>query len=437
MIQEDVFNNLLISKSLPSALRNVDPNIISSAEEVAKNIIRQSTDVDLTTIENIDLIVRPLAAVILTNEMLLENMFSETTVYGILKSETLPDVIKYKMLTSFSKLNGISHVGKSPEDLYSQISIALKKKTTSSLDGVLSTILNDESKSINTLLVMDGTYPEIERNKLSYVQINSSKAMSFMRNDNEVGTLADGGYNRNDRAIYDASVHSERIVLPGIVDVLFKSELIRETITVQRVSTHLDGDIAKYELPAAYYIDVQPIGDNVHGVISGVDKMKEGIVKIPLELHVQDGEESIEIEVTKYSDPDFESAIDEDTIETLDIAYRGKFPLLVDFKVFTKTEVDEVKVKTIIENYLMLNSGVMSLLSPSEIMKEFTASGIYGVVASSNVAHLYSSVGKSSEQNITFPLSIRDLHIDPILKSSRFSDRTISVFLNTLTIEVE
>ena len=437
MIHEDIYNNLLISKSIPSALRNVDPNIISSAEEVAKNIIRQSTDVDLTTIENIDLIVRPLAAVILTNEMLLENMFSETTVHGILISETLSDVIKYKMLSSFSKLNGISHVGRSPEDLYSQISIALKNKTTSSLDGVLSTILNDESKSINTLLVMDGTYPEMERNKLSYIQINSSKAMSFMRNDNEVGTLTDGGYNRHDRAIYDAAVNAGRITLPGLIDIVFKSELIRETVTIQRVSNYLDGDIAKYELPEAYYVDVQATDSNLSAVISSSDRMKDGIVKIPLEVHVQNGGESIEFEITKYSDPDFESAIDESTIETLDIAYRGKFPLLVDFKVFTTKEVDEVQVKSVIEEYLMLNNGVMSVLSPSEIMNELTASGISGVLSSSNVAHLYSSVGQSSEQSITFPLSTRDLHIDPTLISSRFSDRTISVFLNTLTIEVE
>jgi hypothetical protein len=383
---------------------------------------------DITTQENKDLIIRPLAMVILANELILESMFAETTIEGILKSERLPDIIKSKMLKTFALINGIVVIGNSPADIYSQILFSLNNRN-SNLSKKL-TKLVEENTIIDSLVIIDLNGEELERNKLSYIQLESSKAMFFTRSHINNGTLLDGGYSRSDRLVYDEYMNSEKIVIPGAVDVVFSASITDEVLTVDMVDN-------QYTFPSGYYIDISPQAEKQFAIISD-DKMVHGISKLEPVVFVEGGSPTEAFNVKRFVDPNFEVEIDELEIEVLDVLFKGKYPLLIDFTLYSTKEQDVDVIKNVIEEYFKINSRMISLLSPSEIMLELKQkAGIDVIVSSTNSGSLFFAVGKWTQQSITFPLTEKDFTIPDEITTSMITRRTVSAHVGIVTVVVE
>jgi len=428
MIDKNIYNTLLLSHELEKSIANASEDSIRASEHMAIEIIKKNIpSIDMMAQENIDLIARPLALIMLANEMILDNLFSETSLEGIVKSDRLPNIIKSKMLKVFAESNGISVSGESPSDLYSQIVFHLNNRG-SNLSELLTRILSGDD-DINSLTIIDSSFEEMERNKLSYIQLESSKAMHFTRTSINNGTLLDGGYSRKDRLIYDESVKSDRIVIPGAVDVVFSTEIQEEEITVHKQDS-------VYTLPSGYYIDIIPKSVNQFAIIID-DKMENGITKFRPSIFIADGLESEVFKVKKYVDPDFEGKVDNKEIEVLDVLYKGKYPLMMDLTIYSSKPQNKLEIATLLELYLIGNSRDISLLSPSEMMDELKRNSIDVTIASSNHADLYFSVGKKMGQTVTFPLSEKDIRIPDEITSSTITRKTISAHIRNINIEVE
>lgn len=431
MTDGNISNNLMLSSGLSKSIRDIPIEIITAAEEMAIRIIKEnSPEIDLLRQENIDLIVRPLALTLVSNEMILMTLFSETTIEGIHKSTEIPDITKARMLTVFAKANGIGIVGTSPGDIYSQIKFSLSARDTNLLDTI-SNIANTEGTGLHSLSILDSNSPEMARNKISYVQGNASKAMYFSRSNIENGTLLDGGYSRADRLHYDAVKKASKIEIPGFVDVLFTSPI--EEVLYSATRDPLDG---MYHLPSGYNIDVES-QESKNMVILLDDRMIDGITKFSPIIHVDNGLETESFKITRMTDPLFEQYISRDKLEISDLIFRGKYPLLLDLTLLTRVDIDEQKAKDCINKYLALNGGNMSKISPSEIMNELSLLGIKAIVSPQSTGRLYFSTGKPTIQNVLFPLSVKDLSIPEEIMSSSISDNTVGVFLNKLTIEID
>jgi hypothetical protein len=396
------------------------------AIEIIKDTI---PSLDMTTQENLDLIARPLATVILANEIILESLFAETTIKGIFQSNRIPDIIKSGMLKTFARTNGIETVGESPTDIYSQIIFGLQNRNSNLSKQINSTINSTIDSNIDSLIIMDSTYKELERHKVSYVQLESSKAMYFTRSKLNNGTLLDGGYTRNDRLTYDAYINSEKITIPGTVDVAFSTQLIEEVVSIDIV----DGF---YHFPDGYFIDISPQADKQFAITIN-DKMVHGISKFAPVVFVEGGSPTEAFNVKRFIDPDFEANINHDEVEVLDILFKGKYPILIDFILYSNTTQDTALAVSTIEKYLISNSRDISLISPSEIMASLIKVGIKGVISSTNVAKLYFAVGKMEEQSITFPLSEKDFTIPDEIITSMVTARTVSAHVGTVSVVVE
>ena len=429
MIDENIYNTLLLSNALEESLSLASEDSIKASEYMAAEIIKKNIpSVDMEAQENIDLVVRPLALVILANEMLLENMFSETSLEGIVSSPRLPDIIKSKMLKVFAFSNGIPVAGESPSDLYSQILFHLNNKE-SNLSKLLADIV-ENATGIDSLVIIDSSFDEMERNKLSYIPLESSIAMHFTRTKINNGTLLDGGYSRKDRLLYDESRKSDRIILPGTVDVLFSTKIEKSEILVSLVNGF-------YVLPASYYVNIRPKAEKQFAITVN-DKMENGITKFAPSVFMEDGVAEETFVVSKYIDPVFETTIDNREIETLDVLYKGKYPLMMDITVYTTSSViNREEVATILEEYFADNSRDISLLSPSEMMDKLRKKGIDVSIASSNNADLYFAIGKKMEQSVTFPLSEKDLTIPDEIVASTITRKTISAHVRSIIVEVE
>ena len=430
-MRTNIENNLLLSSSLVKSMQNLSPDLLSSSELTALSIIKETIPtVNTSTQENIDLVVRPLAMVIAVNEMLLQNLFSETTIEGIITSSTIGDELKAAMLSSFAKLNGISIASSTHIGMGTEITYALNNKGDN-LVSVLRSIVNDPLSKIKSLAIIDSTCPELIRNKVAYVQLDTLKAMDFARDDQTIGTLRDGGYDRRDRLKYEMLQKSERISIPGMVDVIFTSDLIKEAVTVTPDTEGI------YSFPDGYYMSMDTSDvDSDQYVVLVNDAMTEGITKFnPKVFALNQG--PLSFNTVRYSDPLFVDKVDDSMIEVVDPLYKGAFPLFVDLKLYTKKTIDFILASETIEAYLARNDGNMELISPSEIREELLAVGIDGYVSTTNAAKLYQSLNSYMPQTVTFPLTMKDIVLFNPLVSGMFSKRTISVFLGTLQIEVE
>ena len=420
-------NTLMVGKNLVTGLANIDEHKMNAAEIAAKEIIKQTLpNVDLESMDNLNLIVRPLALTIITNEMVLENMFSETTLEGIVSSLTLPEDIKKNMLMSFASLNRITIVQGTVEDMYSQIDFFINNKT-STLKSILE---GDSSSGVSSLLLLDSNSPELIRNKISYIQLDSSKAMTFSRSNYEAGTLLDGGYNRNDRLRRDAYDSASKVIIPGVIDVLFSSKIITEEVTVNKSE---DGF---YHLPIGYYIDISSSG-GLDMSVSSVDSFYNGMVRFSPKVYVSEGEMSESFLVLKFFDPNYYSTIDKTKVETMDIEFIAKNPLFIDLTIYSKISYPISELLSLSNEYMDTVSGDIRAISTTNLSEYLFSKGYNVTIGARNVGKMFFSPTIFKEQDIAFPLTIKDISIPDTIVSDRISERTIVGVIRTITLKVD
>jgi len=213
-----------------------------------------------------------------------------------------------------------------------------------------------------------------------------------------------------------------------MLDVYFGTKPIVETTTVQRSA---DGF---YYLPEGYYID---ISCNKPFEILEDDTMRWGIAKLKVGIDIENGDESEEITHMRYLDPLFENYKNKDALVVRDVMYKGFFPLLVHFTLYTKEDLDPYAIRDAVVEYLDSISGSIELVSVANMQSFLAEKGFRVVVSSNNAASLFVSVGAKVDMDTVFPLTMRDITVPPELRTSQISEKTIMIFAGDIHVVKE
>ena len=421
-----LLNDVILSQDIVDAFFGMDADVTKACDEKAKQICAKFfPKIDISREENIELVVRPMSAVIALNELLLQNIFSYSTIDGIYLSKTLPDKIKVPLLQNYAILNGIHTVSKDVESLYSEIKFGVKSNSMNRETNIRN-ILENSISDIDRLMFIESDMREMDRNKLSYVQINHIDAMNFKRLTTNAGTIIDTAYNRNDYQRYLEYIESDSIELPGTLDIYFSSGLVTETITISRDSDGL------FNFEEGYYISIKT--DKTFALLED-DKRKWGITKSAPRIYVSASDEEEEFEVIKYRFVDLEGEINTDDFTVVDVLFKGFYPLFIDFSVYTKDgNVDNNTILLSIQRYLDSISGNMSLISHNDMTDFIKKDGNNVVIASTNSASGFTNMNMEFETSVTFPISMKDISIPPEIRRESISERTIKVFARSVNV---
>lgn len=422
-----LLNDIALSEDIKNAFFALDENVVTACDMKAKEICANLfPDIDFGRQENIDLVIRPLSATIAINELILQNLFSESTLDGIRNSKTLPSSMKSAMLKNFASLNGIRTASSDPESLYSEISFFIKNNNLNRRDIFSNSIL-EEFSSIDRLFFADTAEVEMIRNMIPYIQIDHIKVMNFSRSEFNGGTLVGTGYSRDDYQRFQDYKSSDRVSIPGVLDVYFSTPLIKEDIVLTRSGKY-------YELPAGYYISIENDKDFV---VLENDIFSYGITKDKVVLFMPEGDDSETFSVVKYDDPLFESYSKNEELSITDILYKGFYPLFVDFTIYTRDDIDIHDLKLNIDAYLALSGGNMTEISINDMQNYLKARGLLVTVSPKTTSRLFSSINMPIPMDAIFPLSVKDISIPPEFDSAIFTERTIKVFSGELNVTKE
>ena len=422
-----ILNDMVLTEDVKDALFNLSPNVVTACDTKAKEICAELfPSIDFGRQENIDLVIRPLSSVIAINEIILQGLFSESTLDGIKNSKTLPSSMKSAMLKNFASLNGIRTASSDVDSLYSEISFFIKNNNINRKDVFSNSILEDFT-GINRLFFADSAEPELVRNNIPYVQLDHMKIMNFSRSEYNSGTLVGTGYNRADFQRYQEYKNSERVSIPGALDVYFSTETVTETVTLSKEGQY-------YSLPSGYYISIESENDMI---ILENDIGGYGITNRPISIFMPEGLPSESFTVTRYDNPGFEGYSRNEELSITDILYKGFYPMFVDFNVFTRGDYQEADIRILIDEYISLNSGNMSEISINDMQNFLKARGIVITISPKSDSMLYAMANMPIEMDIVFPLSVKDLSIPPEIDAAPFTERTIKVFTGKINVTKE
>ena len=421
--------DLLIGHDIENSLRKVPEDILLGCEEIAKRIIaKYNTDLDLDKQENLDLIVRPLAATLAVNELALRTIFSESTLDGIVSSVEISKELKKAMLLNFAKLNNINIASNDIEAIYSEIDFALRDK-----GGDIAFKIQSAIKNIDTLIrifIATSLSPEMTRDKISYVQLPSAEVMDFTRSEFNLATTNNPAFSRADIENYQHFKESTPFKIPGYIDLYFSTAIIEEEISIAPSTSH--------NLPEAYYASIEVLEDTFYS-ITMIDEAREGLIlQSPV---ITTSSEQITARIRKYTNPNLDTYILEDRVPSgYDVLYKGMYPLFLDFVLLIKgsPSVDNSTLKEAIDEYLVSISRAMIEISPSSLHSFLQSEyGIDGVIKSTISAKLQLTAKDSISLDVSFPLTQKDLSIPTAFNSANYSNRTIACFAGEVNFETE
>ena len=422
-----ILNDMVLSDDIKNAFFELDDNVTIACDTKAKEICSELfPGIDFGRQENIDLVIRPLSAVIAINEIVLQGLFSESTLDGIKNSKTLPSSMKAAMFKNFASLNGIRTASSDPESLYSEISFFIKNNNINRKDIFSNSIL-EEFDGIDRLYFADTTASEMVRSRIPYVQINHLKVMDFSRSEFNKGTLIGGGYSRADFQRYQDYKKSDKVSIPGVLDIYFSSKMKKETVSVQKGEKY-------YTFPPAYYVSITSTKDTI---AVEQDIFSNGIVKSHIDMFIANGEQNETFEVVTYEDPMFENYSKNEEFSITDVIHKGFYPLFIDLEMFTRDDIDILELRAIVEEYLSLNGGNMLEVSINDMQNYIRARGITVSISPKSKSKLFSSMNIPVPMDAIFPLSVKDIKVPPELDSALFSANTIKIFLGEVNVTKE
>ncbi len=422
-----LLNDMVLSEDIKNAFFELEDNVSNACDTKAKEIcIELFPDIDFTRQENLDLVIRPLSAVIAINEIVLQNLFSESTLDGIKNSTTLPSSMKSAMLKNFASLNGINTASADPDSLYSEISFYIKNNNINRKD-IFSNSIVEEFPSIDRLFFCDAAEPEMVRNKIPYVQIDHLKVMAFSRTEYNMGTLIGTAYSRDDYQRYQDYKNSERVNIPGVLDVYFSTPLVYEDVEVSKGDTY-------YEMPLGYYASIRSDKDFV---ILEEDVAVHGVARRPILIFMPEGLASETFSIVRYDDPIFEDYSKNDEFSITDVMTKGFYPMFIDLEIYSRDTIDIPAIKIMISEYISENGGNMAELSINDLQNFLKSREVKVTISPTTNARLCYSAGIDAEMTAIFPLSVKDIMIPPEIESAPFTERTIKVFLGEVNVTKE
>jgi hypothetical protein len=423
----NLLNDIVLSQDIVDAFFAMDDDVVSACDEKAKQICREFfPKVDISREENIELVVRPMSAVIALNELMLQNIFSMSSIDGVYSSTTIPEKLKVPILKNYAILNGIETVSNDVESLFSEVKFGIRSKSMNLETSVVEKI-KESIDIIDRIMFIESDALEMDRNKISYVQINHIDVMNFKRSEYNGGTIIDTAYDRGDYQRYQDYKNSDAIELPGTLDVYFSTELNNETITVQR-----DAD-GYFRLDKGYYINISK--DSKDFTILEDNTTKWGIVETSPVIYVSDSDVEEDFHIVKYKYADFNGSIKTDDFTIMDILFKGFYPIFVDFTVYSKSaDVNTDEILLAISDYLNTISGDISMISYNDMSDKIRASGNNVVLSSANQYECFTNLRMSFGGEAVFPISMKDVNIPVDLRRSSITERTIKMFARSVNV---
>ncbi len=422
----DFLNDIILSKDVVDSLFNMDEDVSKACDSKAKEICKTLfPKVDLSREENIELVIRPMSAVIALNELLLQNIFSMSSIDGVYTSTTIPEQTKIPILKNYALLNNIQTVSVDIHSLFSEIKFGMNSASMNRETSVKDVIYNNTDK-INRIMFIDSSCGEMDRNKIPYIQINHLKVMDFERTDMNQGTLIGTGYNREDYQKYQDYKNAETVNLPGVLDIYHSSGLIEETITATKNTNGV------YKLGNGFYIGITHASKDV--LILENDILNWGIVDTDPSVYMFNGEAEEEFNIVRYNYVNFSESVDSDEFTIMDVLFKGFYPMFVDFIVYGKHEVDTARLLNSINEYLDSVGGDMHTISHNDMSDYVRAEGDNVVFSSTNQATVFTTININFETEITFPLTMKDVLVPVELKRSSISERTVRVFARSVNV---
>jgi hypothetical protein len=117
-----LLNDIILSQDTVDAFFKLDDDVIRACDAKAKEICKALfPTIDIDREENIELVVRPMSSTIALNEIMLQNIFSMSSIDGIYSSSTLSDNIKIPVLRNYAAMNGINVLSNDMESIFSEI----------------------------------------------------------------------------------------------------------------------------------------------------------------------------------------------------------------------------------------------------------------------------------------------------------------------------
>ena len=424
----ELLNDVVLSEEIVNALFSMDKEVVKACDEKAKEICKKLfPEIDVNREENIDLVIRPMSATIALNELLLQNIYEMSSIDGIYNSKTIPSKLKIGLLRNFAILNGMEPKSNSIEALYSEIKFTLYSRNQGN-ERYVTEILKQDNSNINRLLFVDFNQREMVRNKISYIQINHRDTMTFERSKYNPATLIDTAYNRSDYQRYLEYKKSEKIEMPGVLDVYFSTPLSVETVKIKKRGEY-------YILPSGYYISIEHKEKDF--VILEDDKRRWGIVQTTPKIFMPNGDDEETFTITSYQGINFPEEIKSDAFPMLDVLFKGFYPIFVDFTVYTKEKVNAERIKNSISEYLDTIDGDMTLISHNDLNDYIRKRGDMVVVASTNNSRGFTSLNTMFETKITFPITMKDINIPKEIRNPSISERTIRIFVGGINVVYE
>ncbi len=421
----DLFaNKLTVSEDIKEAFFGLDSSITEACDLKATEICRSLfPDIDLNAQENIDLVIRPMSAVMALNELLLQNFFSFSSIDGVYTSKTLPSSMKVAIMKNFANLNGFVTSSVDPDSLYTEITFFLQNNTQNRSVNLTNEMFAD-IPSLKKLMFIDGSQPELTRSEIPYIQIEHTKLMNFKRSDLNPASLIDHSYNREDYQAFQEYKAADTVTIPGSLDVYFHAGMSSETISVIKGSNNL------YHLPEGYYVAIT--SPKLH-TVTAPDDIANGFVKYSPRVLIVDGDATEDITVVKYDDPSFD--FNDDQMLVTDILTKGFYPLFIDLTMYSKdTGIGESAIIASAEEYLESVGWSMDAISLNDLQMHLNKEGFRVAISPKATSSLMFYTNGATDQEVVFPITMADLNIPVEVSRNTFSKRTISVILRSVNV---
>lgn len=428
----ELLNKFISSQELSEQFFNIDAEIMASCEKEALVIAKKHMpDIGIGNQENIDLVVRPLSATIAMYEIMLQNLFSFSSIKNLANSTTTPEYVKVNLMRSMAKSVGISVFGVDSKSIMNQIDFFTLNTDTSGSVGLSNTIF-EGTTGLNRLYFADTESIEMTRNKIPLVQLGTTEQMNFSTGEMNPGNLVSGAYSRSDYQRYIDYSNSKKVVIPGMLDVYFDSGIIIDTFSV---SVNQDG---LYEIPSGYYFSISHSTKDSEIVVD--DSRKDGIIKSPSFVHISGGESTETITAIGYNDCFGDEKKISNRIVSGSVEFKGMFPMMSSIsirsrKMFSQGEKDEIK--NILQEYAKSNGGQIERMSSFDMQSAIRSSGYDAVISSSFMSRLYTQTNSFVEMNVTFPMSMSDIPRINIPNSPYLTPNNITFKIEEVIFETE
>jgi hypothetical protein len=294
-------------------------------------------------------------------------------------------------------------------------------------ETTITEIIKNNIEKINRLMFIESTMKEMDRNKLSYVQINHLEEMNFERSIYNAGTVIGTAYNREDYQRYIDFKKSDPIELPGTLDVYFSTNLVKETVSIERSSDGI------FYFPTGYYIYIKNTSKNY--TLLENDERKWGIVESAPKIYVTDSDSTEEFEVLKYDYIDFSESLNTDDFSVVDVLFKGFYPVFIDFTAYTKDgNSNSERILDSINAYLDTISGDMAMISHNEMNDAVRKNGDNILLAVKNSSEGFSNMNMAFQNEVVFPITMKDISIPVEIRRPSISEKTIRVYARSVNV---